>query len=168
MANSTESYPVIHPGTGLVVHRVTAAGVQDVDDAIASCHAAWESWSRRSIKDRRAVALRSVQLLRDPSTGWSQRLLEGNLKETDVSPFWANAQVDGAADAIEEIACSMQEALKGEYIALSDSKSVLCFVRGHGRLTIPRLSGHAVLVSREPMGVCLAIPAWNAVSPLTT
>lgn len=66
-AASGETLPSINPATGQTIAEIAACGEEDVDRAVASARAAFESgvWSRIHPTERREVLLRLVALLEE-------------------------------------------------------------------------------------------------------
>jgi len=64
-ARSGETFPTVSPRDGSLTARVAAAGVEDVDDAVRTAHAAFESgvWSRTDRRHRQAVLTKLSELI---------------------------------------------------------------------------------------------------------
>ncbi|ORY24549.1 Aldehyde/histidinol dehydrogenase [Naematelia encephala] len=126
--------------------RYEASTLTDIQQAITSCQGALQSWAQTPVNDRCEILLRAARLLEDQSTGWSMRLRDANRYETDISDFWSQAQIDEAPGSIKSLVGFAGRALEPEIVRLPEA---------------------TVHITREPFGICLAMPAWNAVHALT-
>lgn len=55
LVSATDMLDVVNPATEEVIGRVPACGQSELDDAVAAARAAYKSWSKTPIEDRRAV-----------------------------------------------------------------------------------------------------------------
>ena len=138
-AVSGATFDSINPATGELIAPVSSADAADVDAAVASGRAAFESgvWSQSSASHRKRVLRRLAELIGDHS----QEL--ALLDSMDMGKLVAEAHtvdVPSAADLF---------AFYGEAI----DKQV-------GEIA-PTEPGNLALVTREPLGVIGAVTPWN-------
>ncbi|MFM1884986.1 MAG: hypothetical protein RL026_143 [Pseudomonadota bacterium] len=126
------------PITGQVVSVAAAAGVDDVNAAIAAAQAAFPAWARTSPLKRRELLNAAAAKLRAKAPEFSRLCIE----ETGAIAGWGFFNTAFAATIIEE-AAAMTTQVIGE--------------------TIP--SDHTDTLSlglRVPTGVCVGMAPWNA------
>ncbi|MFG3521796.1 aldehyde dehydrogenase family protein [Nocardia nova] len=130
---TAQTIDVINPATEQVCGKVAAGSAEDVDRAVASARAAFETWSATTVADRLAV-LRAVaaeyQRRRDD--------LAAALTEEMGAPaaLAGGFQVDLGAGHLDTAIAALAE---------------YSFEQRHG----------ASLVVKEPIGVCGLITPWN-------
>jgi len=137
-AKSGATFERKSPITGEVVSTAAAAGVADVNAAIAAAQAAFPAWSAKSPLERRALLNAAATKLRAKSGEFSRLCVE----ETGAIGGWGHFNTGFAATIIEE-AAAMATQVIGE--------------------TIP--SGHSdtlALGLRVATGVCVGMAPWNA------
>lgn len=135
-ATSSETFDSINPATGEVLTTVQQAADADVDRAVTSSRAAFESWSAMSGAHRGRILNNAARILRERN----KELAELEVLDTG-KPIQEAIEVDvlSAADAIEFYA-GLAASLHGDHYDLGDS---FAYTR------------------REPLGVCVGIGAWN-------
>jgi gamma-glutamyl-gamma-aminobutyraldehyde dehydrogenase len=138
-ALSGATFDSINPATGELIAKVSSAETQDVEAAVASGRAAFESgvWSRTSPSHRKRVMQRLAELIAENA----QEL--ALLDSMDMGKLVAEAyavDVPSAADLF---------AFYGEAI---DKR---------GGEIAPTDPGNLALVTREPLGVVGAVTPWN-------
>jgi gamma-glutamyl-gamma-aminobutyraldehyde dehydrogenase len=138
-AISGASFDSINPATGELIAPISSADTEDVDAAVASGRAAFESgvWSRASPSHRKRVLRQLSELILEH--GRELALLDS----MDMGKLVAEAHtvdVPSAADLFE---------FYGEAI---DKRS--------GEIA-PTEPGNLALVTREPLGVIGAVTPWN-------
>ncbi|KAL8765310.1 MAG: hypothetical protein Q9209_007585 [Squamulea sp. 1 TL-2023] len=129
----------IDPSTAQPLADIHAASYSDVDNAIASAHRAFQSWSRTPPVVRARILLRAVQLLRDRN----DELARIETQDTG-KPFSETSTVDvvTGADVLEFFANLVAGGgLNGETVQLREDAWVY--------------------TRKEPLGVCAGIGAWN-------
>ncbi|WP_420859015.1 betaine-aldehyde dehydrogenase [Marivivens marinus] len=129
--------PVIYPATGAVIGKVHAATPEIVELALASAKRAQKDWAAMSGTERGRILRRAADIMRERNHVLS--VLETwdtgkPLSETTV------ADATSAADALEYFG-GLAGSLTGEHIPLA--------------------GGDFVYTSREALGVCVGIGAWN-------
>ncbi|KAG7530447.1 hypothetical protein FFLO_05046 [Filobasidium floriforme] len=137
---SIDSTILHHPNSGDLVHEVSNASEQDVENAIVASHEACQHWRNTTSGLRRKVLLRAAKLLEERA----DEFVRTWRREMDVSHHFAEFNVRTSISMIEEIAHLISSALAGELPRTADGNDV------------------CTLVTREPYGVCLAIAPWNA------
>lgn len=138
-ALSGATFDSINPATGELIAEVSSAGEEDVDVAVASGRAAFESgvWSRTSPSHRKRVMQRLAELINDNAHELAL------LDSMDMGKLVTEAHtvdVPSAADLF---------AFYGEAI---DKQ---------GGEIAPTEPGNLALVTREPLGVVGAVTPWN-------
>lgn len=138
-AASGATFDSVNPATEKVIAAVSSAGAEDIDAAVSSARAAFESgsWSRTSATHRKRVLLRLAELILEHSHELAL------LDSMDMGKLVAEAHtvdVPSAADLF---------AFYGEAI---DKR---------GGEIAPSEPGNLALVTREPLGVIGAVTPWN-------
>jgi betaine-aldehyde dehydrogenase len=136
-ALTEETFENINPATGEVLARVHRGGKQDVDIAVASAHAAFETWSRMPGIERGRVLLRAADIMRKNRNELAMLEVLDTGKPISETPY---ADVDSAIDALEYFG-GLAADIKGEHLDLGE--------------------GAFAYTIREPLGVCAGIGAWN-------
>jgi acyl-CoA reductase-like NAD-dependent aldehyde dehydrogenase len=108
-----------HPNTGKLVHEVSNASEQDVENAISSSHEAFQRWGITSSGERRKVLLRAAKLLEERA----DEFVDTWRCEMDVSHRFAEFNVRTSILMLEEIASLVSSALVGEVPRTADGKT---------------------------------------------
>ncbi|GAA3748416.1 aldehyde dehydrogenase [Streptomyces tremellae] len=134
-----ETFDSVNPATGQVIAQVAACGQADVDAAVASARAAFDSgvWSRAAPAERKAVLLRFADLLDEHVDELAL------LDSIDAGKPITDTRTLDLPDAIGTI----------RWYAESIDK-----VFGH---ISPTGSGNLGLITREPVGVVAGVLPWN-------
>lgn len=138
-ALSGKVFPCVFPGTGQSIAQVAACAAEDIDQAVRSARAAFESgaWSRMAPADRKRIMLRFAELIL--ANREDLALLETlNVGKPISSAF--NGDIPSAANCI---------AFYGEAID-----------KIYGEVA-PSAPDMTTLVMREPLGVVGAVVPWN-------
>lgn len=136
-ATSGETFETINPATGQTICDVQQAGAEDVDRAVKSAREAFKVWSRTPAAERARILRRAVDILRARNDELAElETLDGG------KPLQETLAVDIAsgADVIEYYA-GLAPTIRGEHYDLPPEAFAV--------------------VSREPLGVCAGIGAWN-------
>ena len=138
-ALSGETFETINPATGAVLARVAACGAEDVDAAVKSARAAFDSgsWSRAEPAERKRVLLRLAELLRENTT---ELALLDSLDMGKLVTDAAGIDVPDSANVLQWYA----EAIDKVYDEVA-----------------PTASGNLAMIRREPVGVVGAVVPWN-------
>lgn len=129
----------IDPSNGSSLAKVYVSTEHDVDSAIESAKTALPSWSATTPVERSRVLLKAVQLLRERN----DEIARVETQDTG-KPFSETSTVDivTGADVLEYFANLVASGgLNGETIRLRDEA--------------------CVYTTKEPLGVCAGIGAWN-------
>jgi len=132
-------FQTVDPSTGGPLADVHSASKEDVDLAISSAARAFPSWSKTPFNERARVLLRAVALLRDRN----DELAKVETHDTG-KPFAETSTVDivTGADVLEYFAHLVGGGgLNGETSRLREDAWVY--------------------TTKEPLGVCAGIGAWN-------
>ena len=138
-AASGATFDSVNPATGEVITRVSSADAEDVDAAVRSARAAFDSgvWSRTSAAHRKRVLQRLAELITEHDRELAL------LDSIDMGKLVTEAHtvdVPSAADLF---------AFYGEALD-----------KINGEIT-PTEPGSLALVTREPLGVIGAVTPWN-------
>ncbi|KAM4063221.1 aldehyde dehydrogenase family protein [Hirsutella rhossiliensis] len=137
-SSSSSTFASLDPATGRPLATVYTTTPSQLDDAVASAHAAFPVWSQTPAPQRAAVLLRAAALLR-------QRNHDLALTETlDTGKAWSETSavdVVTGADVLEYYAHFVAGGLPGQHTQLRPDAFVL--------------------TAHEPLGVCAGIGAWN-------
>lgn len=128
---------VINPATGAELGTMPAITAAELEQAVQVSQAAFEHWRDRPALDRSAILRRFADLLRRDEAQIARHLTLDMGKPLAE----ALAEVRSAADYVD------WHAEEGR--------------RVYGRIIPARAAGVQQLVTREPVGVCLAIAPWN-------
>ncbi|AML50003.1 betaine-aldehyde dehydrogenase [Falsihalocynthiibacter arcticus] len=128
---------VIYPGTGAKIATVYSATPAVIDAALNSAARAQKTWAALSGTQRGQVLLRAAELIRADNYALSV------LETYDTGKPLQETLVADATSGAEALAYfgGLAASITGEYIPLAD--------------------GDFVYTSREPIGVCAGIGAWN-------
>lgn len=128
---------VVNPATGEEIGRLPLASHQDLDRALASAQAGFESWSVTSAYERSAILRRAAALVRERHEHMARCMTLDQGKPLGESTLEAKS----AADHIEWYAEEGR--------------------RAYGRIVPSRNPAVRQLVVREPVGPVAAFTPWN-------
>ncbi len=126
------------PVTGAVASEAAAASEADVATVVEAAHRAFPAWSQTGPSERRALLLKSADLLEQRTADFAKAMTE----EIGATGPWGGFNVFFAATLLRE-AAALTTQVTGEIIP-SDKPGVLS------------------LAVRQPAGVVLGIAPWNA------
>jgi succinate-semialdehyde dehydrogenase/glutarate-semialdehyde dehydrogenase len=128
---------VINPATGAVIDTVPVGGAADADIAIRAADRAFQSWKTTPVAVRARLQKRAAQLMRERA----QEI--GRMLTTELGRPLAGAitEIERSADLLEVYA---EEGL-----------------RLHAEMPLTGIAGEKVIVTREPVGVVIAITPFN-------
>ena len=136
-AEGRESRPVFNPANGKELGRIPAITQGELEQAIEVAQAAFLKWKTVSAFERSKVLRRFADLLRRDA-----KVIATNLTRDMGKPVGeAMLEVASAADIVD------WHAEEGRRI--------------YGRIVPARMDGVQQIVTKEPVGVCLAISPWN-------
>ncbi|KAK2865029.1 hypothetical protein FQN49_003975 [Arthroderma sp. PD_2] len=139
ICTSDKTFQSINPATEEVLADVGIASNADVDEAVKSAQAAFQSWSKTPHVARARILLKAVQLLREQN----DEIAKVETADTG-KPFSETSAVDvvTGADTLEYFASMVAGGgLNGETVQLRDDAWVY--------------------TKKAPLGVCAGIGAWN-------
>ncbi|CAK7200904.1 hypothetical protein SEUCBS139899_003604 [Sporothrix eucalyptigena] len=139
---SPSSFASIFPGTNRPLAQIHTSSSNAVNAAIASAQKAFPGWSATTPIERSRILLRAVALLRSRNDELARvETLDSGKPYSETS----TVDVVTGADVLEYYAGLIASGgLNGEHFALR-----------------PGQGGATVQTSKEPLGVCAAIGAWN-------
>jgi len=135
--SSTRHSSVFNPATGAEQAQVLLASRADVDDAVKTAAAAFESWSDASLSKRTGILFAFRDLVRANMQALAEVISDEHGKVVSD----AAGEVQRGLEVVE-FACGIPTLLKGEY---SDQAS----------------TGVDVFSFRQPIGVCAGITPFN-------
>ncbi|WP_404813508.1 betaine-aldehyde dehydrogenase [Indioceanicola profundi] len=136
-AVSGTTFDTHNPATGELLARIQIAGAEDIERAVAAAREGFAVWSAMTGAERGRILLRAAQLLRERNEELArlEALDTGRpIQETSV------VDVTSGADCLEYYG-GMAATLTGQHIPLG-----------------PKAFAYT---SREPLGICAGIGAWN-------
>ncbi|KAM5355371.1 hypothetical protein ACJ41O_002017 [Fusarium nematophilum] len=133
-----QTFDVVSPSSGEVVHRYYSADVKDADAAVDAAAEALKTWRKTTPGFRRDIFHKAADIMNKRR----EELLENAKNETGSDDAWTNFDIDTAITHIRELA-GLIPTLQGSFPTLSDPDS-------------------SAIVLQEPYGVVLAIAPWNA------
>ena len=136
-AHDRKRLEVRNPATGSVIGRVAAAGIDDLERALAAAQNGFEAWREHSAHQRAAIMRRAAALLRERI----DRIAPLLTQEQGKPLAEARVEILAAADIIEWFA---DEGL-----------------RVYGRIVPARQPNVQQLVLKEPVGPVAAFTPWN-------
>ncbi len=126
-----------NPANDELINQVHLAGPQDVEKAVASAFAKFQTWSNTLAHERELLINRAADVLEE----MSEDAIELLITETGSSWLKASAEVRGTVDLMR---CAAGEAR-----------------RVNGEVFQPALVGNFSFAVRQPAGVVLAIAPFN-------
>jgi malonate-semialdehyde dehydrogenase (acetylating)/methylmalonate-semialdehyde dehydrogenase len=109
-SSSNETQPVYDPATGQAVREVTQSSKQEVQEAIAVAHAAFDSWSRTTPLRRARILFKFKSLLEQHSDELAELIVSEHGK------VWSDAMGELTRGMeVVEFACGIPHLQKGEF-----------------------------------------------------
>jgi malonate-semialdehyde dehydrogenase (acetylating)/methylmalonate-semialdehyde dehydrogenase len=134
---SARTAPVWNPATGEQQSEVALASVEDVDQAVRTAAAAFETWAQSSLSARTKILFNFRELVNNRIDELAELISDEHGKVASD----ARGEVQRGLEVVE-FACGIPTLLKGDY---SDQVS----------------TGVDVFSFREPLGVCAGITPFN-------
>lgn len=143
-SSSNESFAVINPADGKAIAQVPSFGAAETEQAIKAAHNALKSWRQKTAAERATILKKWFALVMS--------------KQQEFGELMTLEQGKPVAEAKGEIAYA------ASYIEWFAEEAR----RIYGE-TIPGSSAsQRILVTREPVGVCVAITPWNFPAAMIT
>src|SRR3954447_21662318 len=136
-AHSGATFDVRDPATGEKIDSVPDAGREDVDAAIRSAETAFRAWKATPVAERARLQKAAAQLMREKA-GELGRLLS---RELGRPLSGAISEIQRSAELLDVYA---EEGL-----------------RLHAEMPLTGLAGEKIIITREPVGVVVAITPFN-------
>jgi succinate-semialdehyde dehydrogenase / glutarate-semialdehyde dehydrogenase len=130
-------YDVLNPATGAVIDTVPAGGKVDVGIAIAAADRAFRTWRKTPVATRSALQKRAAALMRERASELARTLTSELGRPLPAS----TAEIERSAELLEVYA---EEGL-----------------RIHAEMPLTCVPGEKIIVTREPLGVVIAITPFN-------
>jgi succinate-semialdehyde dehydrogenase / glutarate-semialdehyde dehydrogenase len=142
--SGTETMAVTNPATGEVLGHIPHLGQSQAAQAIADANAAWPAWRKKTAKERAAILRR-----------WFNLMME---HQDDLAAILTAEQGKPLAEAKGEIAYGASYI---EWFA-EEGKRV------YGENIPSHMADRRLMVTKEPIGVCVAITPWNFPNAMIT
>ena len=132
-AHNEAIFDVINPATGVVIDTAPAGGSADADLAIRAADRAFPLWKATPVSERARLQKRAAQLMRERAT------IIGRVLTTELGRPLAGAisEIQRSAELLDVYA---EEGL-----------------RLHAEMPLGGAPGEKIIVTREPVGVVIAI-----------
>lgn len=142
--SGAETMPVTNPATGEVIGTIPHLGQTETAKAIADANAAWPAWRKKTAKERAAILRK-----------WFNLMMEN---QDDLALILTSEQGKPLAEAKGEIAYGASYV---EWFA-EEGK------RLYGENIPSHMNDRRLMVTKEPIGVCVAITPWNFPNAMIT
>ena len=142
--SGAETMPVTNPATGEVIGTIPHLGQAETAKAIADANAAWPAWRKKTAKERAAILRK-----------WFNLMMEN---QDDLALILTSEQGKPLAEAKGEIAYGASYV---EWFA-EEGK------RLYGENIPSHMNDRRLMVTKEPIGVCVAITPWNFPNAMIT
>ena len=142
--SGTETTEVTNPATGEVIGHVPKLGQAEAAKAIADANAAWPAWRKKTAKERATILKK-----------WFDLMIAN---ADDLALIMTSEQGKPLAEAKGEI---MYSASFIEWFA-EEGKRI------YGDTIPTHAADKRIMVTKEPIGVCVAITPWNFPSAMIT
>ena len=133
---SSNTFDVISPATGKLVHRCSSASVADAMSAVDAATEAFKAWRKTTPSKKRDIFLGAAEIMEKRRS----ELITYMDDETSCGKGWAEFNVDTTIDIIKDVAGRIAT-LQGSFPTLADPDS-------------------SAIILSEPYGVVLAIAPW--------
>ncbi len=143
-AGSNKTIDVTNPATGEVLGTIPKMGAEETRRAIEAAQAAYPAWRAKTAKDRAAILRR-----------WHDLMMEN---QDDLARLMTAEQGKPLAESLGEI---VYAASFIEWFA-EEGKRI------YGDTIPTHAPGKRIVVTKEPIGVCVAITPWNFPAALIT
>ena len=143
-ASGTETMTVTNPATGEVIGTIPHLGQAETAKAIADANAAWPAWRKKTAKERSAILRK-----------WFNLMMEN---QDDLAAILTAEQGKPLAEAKGEIAYG------ASYIEWFAEEGK----RLYGENIPSHMADRRIMVTKEPIGVCVAITPWNFPNAMIT
>ena len=142
--SGTDTTEVTNPATGEVIGHVPKLGQAEATQAIADANAAWPAWRKKTAKERATILKK-----------WFDLMIAN---ADDLALIMTSEQGKPLAEARGEI---LYAASFIEWFA-EEGKRV------YGDTIPTHAADKRIMVTKEPIGVCVAITPWNFPSAMIT
>jgi succinate-semialdehyde dehydrogenase/glutarate-semialdehyde dehydrogenase len=136
-AAAGKTLDVINPATEEVIAKLSCAGTDDLDEALAAAAAGFTAWRKISAYERAKIMRKAAEFIRE--------------RKTDIARLMTQEQGKPVAEAAIEIAGSADVI---DWFADEGR-------RAYGRLIPGRAPGVFQMSTREPIGVVAGFTPWN-------
>lgn len=142
--SGAETMNVTNPATGEIIGTIPRFGQIEAAQAIADANAAWPAWRKKTAKERSAILRK-----------WFNLMMEN---QDDLATILTAEQGKPLAEAKGEIAYGASYI---EWFA-EEGKRV------YGENIPSHMADRRIMVTKEPIGVCVAITPWNFPNAMIT
>lgn len=140
----SDTINVTNPATGEVIGTIPHLGQAETAKAIADANAAWPAWRKKTAKERSAILRK-----------WFNLMIEN---QDDLAMILTAEQGKPLAEAKGEIAYGASYI---EWFA-EEGKRV------YGENIPSHMADRRIMITKEPIGVCVAITPWNFPNAMIT
>lgn len=142
--SGSDTINVTNPATGEVIGTIPHLGQAETAKAIADANAAWPAWRKKTAKERSAILRK-----------WFNLMIEN---QDDLAMILTAEQGKPLAEAKGEIAYGASYI---EWFA-EEGKRV------YGENIPSHMADRRIMITKEPIGVCVAITPWNFPNAMIT
>ena len=142
--SGSDTMTVTNPATGEVIGTIPHLGQAETAKAIADANAAWPAWRKKTAKERSAILRK-----------WFNLMMEN---QDDLAQILTAEQGKPLAEAKGEIAYGASYI---EWFA-EEGKRV------YGENIPSHMADRRIMITKEPIGVCVAITPWNFPNAMIT
>ncbi len=143
-AGSNETIDVTNPATGEVLGTIPKMGAEETRRAIEAAQAAYPAWRAKTAKERASILRR-----------WHDLMMEN---QDDLARLMTAEQGKPLAESVGEIGYAASFI---EWFA-EEGKRI------YGDTIPTHAPGKRIIVTKEPIGVCVAITPWNFPAAMIT
>ncbi|GAA1996823.1 NAD-dependent succinate-semialdehyde dehydrogenase [Microbacterium ulmi] len=141
---TTATFPVVNPADGSVVATVPDSTPEDAERALDAARAASASWAALPQRERSGILLRAFSLMIE--------------RRDELATLITRENGKARPDALAEVAYA------AEYFRWYAEQAV----RVRGELFDSPSGSNKVLVTHEPVGVCVLVTPWNFPAAMAT
>lgn len=131
-----DTFKVVSPTTGEVVHHCASASVEDAEEAVSAAAEAFKSWRQTKPGERRDIILKAAEVM----SKRREELVKCITSETGATVGWGHFNVDLAMEFTKDIAGRVS-GIQGSFPPTRDADI-------------------SAIVMKQPYGVVLAIAPW--------
>jgi acyl-CoA reductase-like NAD-dependent aldehyde dehydrogenase len=132
----SQTFPVIAPATGKLLHYCSSASVKDAISAVEAAQKASPSWRDTTPSEKRDIFLKAADIMQRRANEFKPYMTD----ETGCAEAWAGFNTDLASEILKDVAGRISSLV--------------------GMIPTVRDQGYGALVLKEPYGVILGVAPW--------